>query len=209
VKYKRNQIEEAISRVLEPRSRGPTSELRTRLKRLFETDRLLGRNLRPADPMRANYAFYTADAPGSGVEVWFSEYEAFAVLNGVGLMQHGWPQGFAVSVMRRVRPDLEKEHARILKQNIDSETIRQKPREGDPAFGSADPVYLTIFSNGSVPDKQEEPITCEVIRGEGAALAFVRRAKALAWTMFELTTVAHLLAEELATTEPRRRGRGG
>ena len=32
-------------------------------------------------------------------------------------MQHGWPQGFAVSVLRRVRPELEKEHARILKQD--------------------------------------------------------------------------------------------
>jgi hypothetical protein len=101
LQYKRNQIEEAISGVLEPRSPEPTSELRTRLKRLLETDRALGRVPRCADPERANFAFYSAEAPGSGVEVWFSEYEAFALLNGLRLMGHGWPQGFAVSVMRR------------------------------------------------------------------------------------------------------------
>jgi hypothetical protein len=107
--YKRNQIEAAISGVLEPRSPEPTTELRTRLKRLLETDRALGRAPRSNDPARAHYAFYSADSPGSGVEVWFSAYEAFALLNGLRLMAHGWPQGFAVSVMRRARAELEKE----------------------------------------------------------------------------------------------------
>ena len=115
--YKRNQIEEAISNVLEPRSQAPSSDLRTRLKRLLETDRALGRAPRSVDPERANYAFYSVEAPGSGVEIWFSKYEAFALMNGLRLMAHGWPQGFAVSVMRRVRPELEKEHVRILKQD--------------------------------------------------------------------------------------------
>ena len=101
--YKRNQVEEAISGVLEPNSPEPTSELRTRLKRLLETDRALGRASRSSDPERANYAFYSAEAPGSGVEVWFSDYEAFALLNGLRLMAHGWPQGLAVSILRRLR----------------------------------------------------------------------------------------------------------
>ena len=39
--FKRNQVEEAISRVLEPPSPEPTSDLRTRLKRLLDTDRAL------------------------------------------------------------------------------------------------------------------------------------------------------------------------
>jgi uncharacterized protein (DUF1778 family) len=34
-------------------------------------------------------------------------------------MEHGWPQGFAVSIIRRVRLDLESEHARILRQRPD------------------------------------------------------------------------------------------
>jgi hypothetical protein len=212
--YKRNQLEEAISAVLEPRSQEPTSELRTRLKRLLETDRVLGRSPRSADPERANYAFYSADAPGSGVEVWFSEYEAFALLNGLGLMQHGWPQGFAVSVMRRVRPDLEKEHARILSQDpkvlFDSEAIRQNAQEGDMALDNVDPVFLTIVSKaGRAPNEQGEPLGCAIFRGIDKALAFIRKERALAWTMFELATLAHRLSAKLAKTEPRRRGRGG
>src|SRR5437667_2173153 len=111
--YQRHQSEGAIAGALEPRSHDPTAELRTRLKRLLETDRALGRAPRSGNPERANHAFYSAEAPGSGVEVWFSEYEAFALLSGLRLMGHGWPQGFAVSVLRRVRPELEKEHARI------------------------------------------------------------------------------------------------
>lgn len=209
VRFKRNQIEEAICSVLDPRSPEPAPELLTRMKRLLEIDRGLGRSRRSVAPELANYAFYGADAPGSGVEVWFSEYEAFALLNGVGLMQHGWPQGFAVSVMRSVRPELESEHARILRQKAASEVSRRKARDRDPAFGSPNPVYLTIFSKGSAPKEQEKPVTCKVIRGQTAALRFVREPKPSAWTMFELTTVAHLLAERLATTEPRHRGRGG
>ena len=115
--FKRNQVEEAIARVLEPGSAKPSSEMRTRLKRLLETDRGFGRNKRSADPERANFAFYSEDGPGRGVENWFSADEAFALLTGLRLMRHGWPQGFAVAVLRRVKPALEEQHARILKQD--------------------------------------------------------------------------------------------
>jgi hypothetical protein len=46
--YKRNQVEQAISHLVEPESLRPTQDLRTKLKRLLETDRALppseGRN---------------------------------------------------------------------------------------------------------------------------------------------------------------------
>jgi hypothetical protein len=213
--YKRNQVEEAISSVLEPRSTEPTTELRTRLKRLLETDRALGRVLRSADPERANYAFYSADPPGSGVEVWFSAYEAFALLNGLNLMRHGWPQGFAVSVMRRVRPELEKQYARILKQDpkslFDQEAIRRNAREGDMAFNNIDPVLLTIVSKSGVSlTDQQEPLACAVCRGPTEATRFAWKASGGAggWTMFDVVGVAHSLAESLSHTEPRSRGRG-
>jgi hypothetical protein len=215
VEYKRNQLEEAISGVLEPRSQGPTSELRTRLKRLLETDRLLGRSPRSADPERANYAFYSADPPGSGIEVWFSEYEGFALLNGLRLMAHGWPQGFAASVMRRVRPDLERQHARILEQDakllFDQEAIRRDAREGDLAFDNTDPVLLMIVSkSGVAPNDQGEPHGCAICRGPNDALKFASKTSGGtgAWTMFELATSAHRLSEALGRTEPRHRGRG-
>lgn len=106
------QLEEAIARVLETGS-ALSSEMRTRLRRLLEIDRGLGRIKRSTDAERANFAFYSSDAPGRGVEIRFSEYEAFALLVGLGPMQRGWPQGFAVGALRGLRPELESQHVRF------------------------------------------------------------------------------------------------
>src|SRR5262244_2966091 len=45
--------------------------------------------------------------------------ETFALANGLRIAEHGWPQSFAVSIIRRARVDLEREHARILRQSPD------------------------------------------------------------------------------------------
>ena len=50
--YKRNQIEEAISAVLDPQSGKRTAELRTQLKRLLDTDRAGGRQSGSRNPAR-------------------------------------------------------------------------------------------------------------------------------------------------------------
>ena len=150
--YKRNQIEEAIARLFDPESKAVPSELRTRIKRLFELDRSLGRSPRSKDPEQANYAFFSDEAPGTGADISFSEYDGFALLNGLRLMAHGWPQGFAVSTMRRLRLDLQNEHARILKQNPDElfneQAIWKKAQPGDIAVDNTDPVFLTLASRG-------------------------------------------------------------
>ena len=82
----------------------------------------------------ANFAFYGSDSPGRGVEVWFSDYEAFALMIGLRLLQHRWPQSFPVAVLRRLRPELAREHARILKQDpkilFDDRRIREKRTTG-------------------------------------------------------------------------------
>jgi hypothetical protein len=211
VGYKRNQLEEAISRVLEPRAPEPTSEFRTRLKRLLEADRALGRTPRSADPKRANYAFYGVDPPGSGAEIWFSGYEAFALLTGLRLMEHGWPQGRAVLIMRTVRHDLETQHARTLKQDraalFDRAKIRREAREGDFAFDNTDPVLLVITS-GRTSDGEDEDFSCAICQGMPAVMEYTRQEGPRGWTMFELATSAYRLSEELAKTEPRHRGRG-
>src|SRR5260370_2017547 len=135
--YKRNQIEDGIARVFAPNSERPPSELRTRIKRLLELDRSIGRKLGSKDAEEAYFGFVSEEAPGTGAVISFSEYEAFALLNGLRIMDHGWPQGFAVSIMRRVRPDLEREHARILRQApeklFDWQAIRARARPGDIA----------------------------------------------------------------------------
>jgi|SRR5579871_4404604 len=214
LKLKRNQIEEAVSRMLEPRSPEPTLELRNRLKRLLETDRALGRETNSRNLRDTNYAFFSNEPPGSGAEIWFSEYEAFALLNGLLLMKHGWPQSFAVKVLRRVRSELERHHERVLAQDpkelFDEERL-QKVQPGDMLFDNTDPVLLTIVTKSSVlSNEQEEPYSCAVCRGIGEAANFARAngSPVNAWSTFDVVNAAHRLSQELSRTKPRRRGRG-
>ena len=209
--FKRNQVEEAIALVLEPGSAKPSSEMRTRLKRLLETDRGLGRNKRSADPESANFAFYSMDALGRGVENWFSDYEAFALLTGLRLMRHGWPQGFAVAVLRRVKPELEKHHARILKQDravlFDEQLIRQRAKPGDLVTDNTDPAFLAVISSDREDRSGSNPIA--ICRGQEQLMPSIRaQGVGQAWTVFELVNSAHALSSALAKTRPRKRGRG-
>jgi hypothetical protein len=210
LEYKRNQVEEAISHLLEPNSLQPTQGLRTKVKRLLEADRALQA---AAGADSGSFAFFSAEPPGRGVEIWFSSYEAFALLTGLRLMAHGWPQGQTVSVMRDVRSALEEEHRRILLHNpnwlFDQEAIWKNARPGDHAFDNQDPLLLTIVSGGADPSGQGAVPVCKICRGPAAAHAFFQEVSGLsgALTTFELTTSAHRLVGELAKTEPRARGR--
>jgi hypothetical protein len=211
--YKRNQIEEAIARIFDPNCQEPPSELRTRIKRLLELDRSIGRNRRSKDAEEANFAFFTDEAPGTGADIFFSEYEVFALLNALRIMEHGWPQGFAVSIVRRARLDLEKEHARILRQDpvklFDWQAIRASARPGDIAVDNTDPVFLTLASKAQhAPDEARPSPISAVCRGFDKVSKFSRDVGASSMTMFEVATLVHRLHEELIQTEPRRRGRG-
>lgn len=209
--FKRNQVEEAIALVFEPGSAKPTSEVRTRLKRLLETDRGLGRNKRSADPERANFAFYSTDAPGRGVENWFSDYDAFALLIGLRLMRHGWPQGFTVAVLRRVKPELEKHHARILKQGLavlfDDQRIRQRAKAGDIAVDNTDPAFFVIISRDGEDRSGSNPAA--ICRGQDQLMRFIKaQGVGKASTVLEFANSVQALSSALAKTRPRKRGRG-
>jgi hypothetical protein len=211
--YKRNQVEEAIARIFVPNSPKARSELRTRIKRLLDLDRSIGRKLRSKNPEEANFGFFSEEAPGTGADILFSKYEAFALLNGMRIMEHGWPQGFAVSIMRRVRHDLEREHARILRQRpdklFDQQAIRARARPGDIAVDNTDPVFLTLASKTQrTPNEgQRDPLSA-VCQGFEKVGEFSRDVGASSVTTFEVATLAHRLHQELMKTEPRRRGRG-
>jgi hypothetical protein len=210
--FKRNQVEEAIALVFEPGLAKSSSEMRTQLKRLLDTDRGLGRSRRSADPASANFAFYSVDMQGRGTENWFSEYEAFALLTGLRLMRHGWPQARAVAVLRRVRSDLEKHHARILKQDravlFDENLIRQRARPGDLAVGNTDPVFLAIISRDREDRFGSNPAA--MCRGQAELVHFIKtQGFAQPWTALEVVNCVHDLSSALAKTRPRKRGRGG
>jgi hypothetical protein len=210
--YKRNQIEEAIARIFDPNCNNPPSELRTRIKRLLELDRSFGRKRGSKDAEEANFGFFTEEAPGTGADISFSEYEAFALLNGLRIMAHGWPQGFAVSIMRRVRRDLAREHARILRQApdelFDQQAILANASPGAIAVDNTDPVFLTLASKAQrAPDEEQKSPLSAVCRGLDKVGEFSRDVGASSVTMFEVATLAHRLRQELTKTEPRRRGR--
>ena len=211
--FKRNQVEEAIARIFVPNCEEPPSELRTRIKRLLELDRSIGRKLRSKDAEEANFGFFSEEAPGTGADISFSEYDAFALLCGLRIMGHRWPQSFAVSIMRRVRPDLEREHARILRQRpeelFDELAIRARASAGSIAVSNTDPVFLTLASKVERgPDEEQTPPLAAVCRGLEKVSEFTRAVGASSVTMFEVATLAHRLRQELMKTEPRRRGRG-
>jgi hypothetical protein len=206
--FKRNQVEEAIGRVLEPGSARP---MRTRLKGLLETDRALGRSKRSSDPERANFAFSGMDAPGRGLENWFTGYEAFALLTGLRLMRDGWPQGLVVGVLRRVKPDLERHHARVLRQNptvlFDDDRIRQQAKPGDLAVSTTDPVYLVINSKDREHYAGADPAA--ICQGQADLMGFIKSSgPGQTWTVMELGRSIHALSVALAKTVPRKRGRG-
>ncbi len=212
--FKRNQVEEAIAVVLEGGLQKVSSQLHSRMKRLLETDRSFGRNKRSNDPERANFAFYSQNMPGRGSENWFSPYEAFALMTGLRLRRHGWPQRFVVGLLRRLRPELEKEHARILLQNravlFDEDLIRQQAQPGNLVVGNTDPVFLTILSRTTEDASAASANPAAICRGQQRVLDFLRPyGPGQTMTTYELVDSVHALASVLAQTRPRKRGRGG
>lgn len=211
--YKRNQVEEAIAAALAKAGVDPAADLRVRIKRLLETDRALASRAEGDEPARAS-AFYTGEAPGRGVEIWFSSYEAFALLLGVLLMQHRWPQGTAVRILRQARPRLEPEHDRILAQDADelvdeAEVLRQA-KPGMAVVAVTDPVFLAIVTEWrGQTDPDSAPHALIVCRGENDLMHF-RRANAppgTSMTVLEVAAPAHSLQHYLNHTQPKARGR--
>ncbi len=194
--YKRNQLEDAISSLLEPRARKPSAKMRTRFKRLFETDRAMDRSLRSDNPLLSNYAFFSDDPPGRGVEVQFSAYEAFALLTAIRLMTHGWTQNIVVSIMRQARDELEAHHASILKSQSYSK----------PDFENNSPL-LVIITSSSVNNAQEA-FACSIREGYRKAMewAWKIQGPGHGFSMFELARDAQNLAIALEKAQPRHRG---
>jgi hypothetical protein len=125
-------------------------------------------------------------------------------------MQHGWPQGFVVAVLRYVRPELERHHHRILQQDpatlFDQEKILKNAQPGDLVVNNTDPVFLAIISQDA--RGQSRSVKAAVSQGQGELIRYIRSEGGQAWSTFELVNSAHALFQELAKTKPSKRGRG-
>ena len=214
--YKRNQVEQAILATLGGDHRDPdVPDLRVRMKRLLDADRLLGLDAKSRDSERATYAFYSGEAPGSGVEVWFSSYEAFALQIALRLLGHGWPQGTVVRLLRQVRQNLETEHRRILEQDasmlFDEAKVHKQAAPGRMVTSNTDPVFLAIASREAADRLDRRPYAFAIHRGQDDLMKFIIEDMPLgtATTSLELVNSAHQLAGHLRKTQPSRRGRAG
>ena len=209
--YKRNQVETAIWKVLARDGEHPPTELLHRLKRLLDKDRTLGRKPRSTDPEQATYAFYAEEAPGSGIEIWFSGYEAFALLVAHNLLEHGFPQEKAVLALRKMRADLEREHKRMLKLDprelFDQDALERAASPGKIVSSSTDPTFLVITTEQKPAASDTRPLKAITLhRGERDLMQHMKAAIA-SYTILELTNRAHLLEHHLARSEPIQRGR--
>ena len=210
--FKRNQVEQAISRAIDPTAEKASTDLLNGLKRLLDTDRSLGRSAKSTDPEKATYAFFSQDAAGSGIEVRFQEYEAFALLAGWRFLEHGFPQQKAVLALRRMRRPLEQEHARIMqldpKALFDQERIRAAARPGQIYLNNTAPVFLVVWSGEEDAAKTDERSieSVTICRTEADLMRFVKSHFGPN-TIFELVGTSYLLHDCLLRTPPSQRGR--
>lgn len=205
MQFKRNQVEDAIRTLIEPETPLPSTLLRTRIKRLLDTDRETPTQQEDHEVDAAPFAFYGAAPPGRGVEVKFSTYEAYALFLGVRLLEQGWPQLKVVRVLRRVRPILASNHRAILKKDpsklFDEKAIRAVAKVGDLYWGTTEPLLMIIaaqdrWESGSpgLPDVRIAPALSGSVAGP--------------LTLIELVGPAWRLYSALGETTARRRGPG-
>ena len=212
MEYKRNQVEEAIFRTFSAREER-RNELKFRIKRLLVTDRRLGRKVKSAQEDR-HYAFFGQEPPGSGHEIMFTGYQAFALLAAVILLEHGLPQASVVRVMRRVRRQFEAAHADIMRKDprtlFDQDAILAQAKPGMIATNNTDPVFLVFVRlTASSVDEPNSGSAVAVCRGSAQLQAFIKRhsVPGTGATFFEFVSLMHALAAHLSQTLPVKRGR--
>ncbi len=206
--FKRNQVEEAIIRTLSVKDTR-IGDLKTKVKRLLVADRRLGRAKRGRADRR--YAFYSHTPMGSGVEVMFSAYEAFALLAALILLGHGIPQAKVVSILREVRTDLEAAYHETLQKDpkalFDPEAVRAMARPGMIAVDNISPVFLAFVKLDIGRGKVHATIS--VCRGLQELGTFLKKhmVPGSGTTHFEFVRLMHTLSENLSRTRPVKRGR--
>ena len=204
-KFEWNQVEAAIIETFGARH-ARVGELKLRLKRLLVTDRRLRSNARVN-----RYAFYSQKPAGSGVENKFGDYEAFALLAALLVLEHGVPQAKAVGIMREVRADLEAAHRETLQKDpkalFDPEAVRAIARNGLLAVDNTAPVFLAFVKLDVGRGRVSAVIS--VCRGLDELGAFLKKHSVAGSgsTHFEFVRLMRDLAVNLSKTRPTKRGR--
>lgn len=204
--YKRSQVEDAICQTHAPRV-AARAKLLVRIKRLLDLDRKLEPGGKASRKKR--YAFFSEEKPGSGQEISFEEYEAFALDLALSLAGQGIPQTDAIEIVRALRPRLEEEHRKILAKPLSYYADLDKAeREGEPII-SNHPIFLSVIqtSANSAPFITNSGFTAELVYGGAEWWKHFWKTSGKAATTLEITLTAHALHSNLKTIEPRRKGR--
>jgi hypothetical protein len=210
VRYKRNQVEEAVVRTLGAEG-ARVYELKLKMKRLLVTDRRLGRGKRSNDKADHRYAFYSQRPQGSGVEVMFTGYEAFALLAALIVLEHGLPQAKVVSILQEIRSNFEAAHRDTLqkdpKELFNPQLVRSMARSGLLAVDNTAPVFLAFVKLDIGKGRMRAFIA--VCRGLDGLGEFLRdhSIPGSGATHFEFARLIHTLADNLSQTRPIKRGR--
>jgi hypothetical protein len=213
-RYKYNQIQEAIFRTLGARDPDRVNELRLRLKRLLVVDRRLKRGAHSETSLNRHFAFYSQVGPGSGTEIMFSAYEAFALLAAIRMLELGLPQERTIKVLRQVRVHLEAAHTDALKRGLNTVANRNRRtvKQRRPVFSGdyKDAVYLVIVRLSGSLKRPGADTLLAVCRTSEEVTAFMNkhRAPGGGMTFFEFISAIHTLAANLSQTQPVKRGRG-
>jgi hypothetical protein len=205
MQFKRNQVEEAISRAVGERSAEPSSTLKMRLKRLLDVDRNLKAS--SSKSARAPFAFYSKEPGGKGTEISFSIADVCALLIGVRMLDHGWPQNLVVSGLRQIRLDLAHRHEQILKRPI-FQRKSEPSQAGELAFTHPDSDFLLVISDSGRNSKSSGEPYLRLFDNQTQAFAFQMEKVGRSCSWFSLEGPARMLHEHLSNSLPKRRGRG-
>ena len=200
---KRSQVEDAICRSHGARGTA-RRQLLVRAKRLLDIDR----TMRP-NRVGGRYAFFSERKPGTGQEVLFSEYEAFALYAALILAAHGVPHADLVQIFRHLRAELEAQHRAILSRPLDPGLDLGQAVRTKKAVVIEDPLFIALTQADAkpVPFSTKSGLTAEILFGNEGWLNFLESNKGQSITTLELAMIAQLLHTTLRETEPRRKGR--
>jgi hypothetical protein len=219
--FKRNQLEEALAYAIH--FRPPASpDLRMDIRRLLEIDRRLDIDCKSKRAEDRHYAFFCLPPPGSGREVWFFNYEVFAVYVAVRLMRSGYPQQRVVRLMRGLRLSLEATHKRILSVSPMDLLDNKRASDLDTAIASGtlitklDRMVCLVLGAGKYSgltyrnsEDRDRHLASNICEGKDALnhLLELHLADHEPAIVVELANPAHQLAYWLNRIEPSTRGR--
>jgi hypothetical protein len=219
--FTRGQIEWAIAQATgrtQVLSDEPRRDLKMKVKRLLDLDRKKGIDAAKAWPEFRRFAFLEGGLPGKGFAISYTRFDAFALLLGLHLLDANVPQMAVIRLLRRIRPELQRDYERILRLSPQAlagtkANLEQKIKAGQIVKDSGQMVFL-VLPSGAGADllyrrAQDDRIELANIAPATElvnVLAFLTRVSPPV-LVFELINPAHQLAWWLERAPLIRRGR--